>query len=175
MKILFLLAFGGGLATAVFTMLHGVEKNRGAEVLRPAPHLNLPALAALMVVFGAVGYLLVRNSTLETGAIAAVSIGAGGTGWLAMSFVMAKWALHPSGLNARDEAEEIQGQLARVVMPITAEALGSIRYERNGREHDAPARAITGGNLEANTDVVIDRFDDGIAVVEDWASVEKRL
>lgn len=170
-----MLAFGGGLAIAVYTMLHGVEKKRGDEISRPAAHLNLPALAALMVVFGAVGYLLLRNSQLGPEAIAVISAGAGAAGWVAMTLLMAKWALRPSDGNAHDEAEQIQGQLARVLTPIRANTLGSIRYERNGRQHDAPARGLNGTEIPSDADVVIDRFDEGIAVVEDWASVEQRL
>jgi hypothetical protein len=175
LKILFLLAFGGGLAIAVYTMLHGVEKKRGDAISRPAAHLNLPALAALMVVFGAVGYLLIRNSALGSGTIAAISAAAGVAGWFGMTLLMAKWALRPDDGNAHDEAEEIQGQLARVLTPIRANALGSIRYERNGKQHDAPARGLNDSEIPSDADVVIDRFDDGIAVVEDWASVEQRL
>ena len=174
MRGLFLAAFGVGLAVAVYAMLHGVEKNRGEEVSRPAPHLNLPALAAFLGLFGAVGYLVLRNSSsgsLETSAIALAS---GVGGWLGMTFVMAKWALKP-GTNAHDEAEEIQGQPAVVVDPVGSERPGSIRYHKDGRDHETPARSLTSQNLPRGTDVVIDRFEDGVAFVEDWASVEQRL
>lgn len=170
-----MLAFGGGLAIAVYTMLHGVEKKRGDKISRPAAHLNLPALAALMVVFGAVGYLLVRNSALGSGTIGMISAAAGAAGWFGMTVLMAKWALRPNEGSAHDEAEEMQGQLARVLTPIRANALGSVRYEKNGRQHDAPARGLDDREIPVDTDVVIDRFDGGVAVVEDWASVEQRL
>lgn len=156
-------------------MLHGVESDRGAEVSRPAPHLNLPALAALMVAFGAVGYMLIRNSTLGSLPTIAIALGSGVAGWLGMTFLMAKWALKPGNPNAHHHAEAIQGQLAQVVDPISPTSLGSIRYQKNGKDHESPARGITAINLPHGADVVIDRFDDGIAVVEDWASVEQRL
>lgn len=175
LRILFLLSFGGGLAIAVYAMLHGVEKNRGTTVFRPAPYMNLPALAGLMVVFGAVGYLLVRNTELASLRIALIAVGSGVAGWIGMSLLMAKWALRPGEPNALDAAEEIQGQLAQVVDPIAAGKPGSIRYERNGEKHDAPAREIGGDSLPRGAEVVIDRFEDGLAVVEDWASVEQRL
>lgn len=175
MKILFLAAFGGGLAIAVYAMLHGVERDRGAEITRPAPHLNLPALAAFMVVFGAVGYLVFRNSTLGSLPITAIASVSGVAGWLGMTFLMAKWALRPGDPNAHEEAEAIQGQPAEVVKPISSSSLGSIRYQKNGRDHESPARGITAVNLPSGADVIIDRFDNGVAVVEDWASVEQRL
>lgn len=174
MRILYLLAFGGGLAIAVYVMLHGVEKNRGTAVSRPSPHMNLPALAALMVSFGAVGYLLVRNSGLSALTTGFVSGGSGVAGWIGMSLLMAKWALRVAP-SAHDEAEEFQGHLALVVDAISSSSVGSIRYERNGEQHLAPARGLEEQDLPVGAEVVIDRFDEGVAVVEDWASVEQRL
>jgi len=163
------------LAIAVYAMLQGVERNRGSVLTRPAPHLNLPALAALMVVFGAVGYSLVRNSTLSSVPVALIAAGAGTAGWIGMGVLMAKWALRPPAPNAHDEAEEIQGQLAVVVNPIRPNVAGSIRYERNGVHHEAPARGLDETGLTRGAEVVIDHFEDGVAIVEDWASVEARL
>jgi hypothetical protein len=34
---------------------------------------------------------------------------------------------------------------------------------------------LSGTEIPSDADVVIDRFDKGIAVVEDWATVEPRL
>jgi hypothetical protein len=128
-----------------------------------------------MAAFGAIGYLIVRNSSLGSSATMLIALGSGVAGWLGMTFLMAKWALKPSAFSAHDEAEEIQGQPAQVVDPISAGVLGSIRFQKNGRMHDAPARGITTENLPRGTEVVIDRFEDGVAIVEDWASVEQRL
>lgn len=174
MRAVFLLSFGAGLAIAVYTMLHGVEKNRGAVISRPAPHLNLPALAGLMVVFGAVGYLLVRNTGLSSPVISVIAGASGVAGWIGMTFLMAKWALRPSD-DSHDEAEEFQGQLAVVVNPIGPMTAGSIRYERNGKTHEVTARNLSEGHLPRGADVVIDRFEADVAIVEDWAAVEQRL
>lgn len=173
MKTVYLIAFGGGLAIAVYAMLHGVEKNRDAGVTRPAPHLNLPAFAAFLVAFGAVGYLLDRNSQLSTLMVSIFALVSGALGWIGMSTLMAKWALQPVS-SAHDEAEEIQGQLAVVVDAIHGSA-GSIRYGHAGAFLNARAQSVDGGPLDSGTEVVIDRFENGIAIVENWAAVEKRL
>lgn len=173
MKILFLIAFGGGLATAVYAMLHGVERNRETGVTRPAAYLNLPAVAAFMVSFGAVGYLFVRSSSFSTASILLFAAIGGGLGWFGMSMLMAKWALRPSEPNAHDAAEEIQGQPAVVVTAISTGSPGSIRYGHPGQL--APAKSVDSSTLAPGTEVVIDRFDEGVAIVEDWASVEQRL
>lgn len=157
-------------------MLHGVERNRGTgKSSRPAPYMNLPALAAFMVLFGAVGYLLVRNLSTSALTVGLFAIVAGAAAWMGMSVLMAKWALRPSEQGAHSEAEAIQGLLAVVVSPIGEGDSGSIRYERSGIRSEAPARGIDQAILLPGTDVVIDRFEDGVAIVEDWAAVERRL
>lgn len=173
MKILFLFAFGAGLATAVYAMLHGVERNKGTSVTRPAAYLNLPAVAALMIAFGAVGYLFVRNSGFSTTSLLVLAAIGGGLGWFGMSMLMGKWALRPGEPNPHDAAEEIQGQPAVVVTAISIGSPGSIRYGHDGQV--AAAKSIDSSTLVPGTEVVIDRFDDGVAIVEDWASVELRL
>ncbi len=173
MNTVYLIAFGGGLALAVYAMLHGVEKNRDAGVTRPAPYLNLPAFSALLVAFGAAGYLLDRNSNFSTLVVPVLALISGALGWVGMSILMAKWALRPIS-SAHDEAEEIQGQPAIVIDAISSSA-GSIRYGPAHALHDARARSIDGGPLDSGTEVVIDRFENGVAIVENWAAVEKRL
>jgi hypothetical protein len=175
LKTLFLAAFGGGLIIAVYAMLHGVEKVRATRVTRPAPYLNLPAVAAFLVAFGATGYLLVRNSSFATSTVGIVAVVAGGLGWFAMTLLLAKWALRPGGFDAHLEAEEIQGQPAVVVTSIGEGQTGSIRYTHRGHSHEVAARNIESAVLPSGTEVVIDRFEDDVAFVENWASVEKRL
>lgn len=174
MKNLFLLAFGSGLAIAVYSMLHGVERTRNGARHQPSPHLNLPALATFATVFGATGYLLFGKSDFSTGAILTASILAGVAAWLAFTVLMAKWALgreEPPDL----EAEEIQGRPAIVVGPVLAGMNGTIRYERDGRQVECPARSIDAAALHAGSEVVIERFDNEVAIIEAWSSVEKRL
>lgn len=156
-------------------MLHGVERDRATGLTRPAPYLNLPAIAAFMTAFGAVGYLLVRNSSLPGLPVGLIALGSGAGSWAGMSLLMAKWALRPTPGNSYDAAEEVQGQLAVVVDPIRSDAPGSIRYDRNGTVHEAPALAIDRRELLQGAEVVIDRFESGVAIVEDWAAVERRL
>lgn len=174
MKVLFLAAFGAGLAFAVYSMLHGVERTKNGRVQQPAPHLNLPALAAFAISFGAVGYLLVRKTGLSAFVVLLITIASAVAAWLAFTLFMAKWALRPGDAHHL-EAEEIQGRPAVVVDTVEANTVGTIRYERNGSSVEAPARSIDSLVLRAGSEVVIERFDGDVAVVEAWSSVEKRL
>ena len=71
--------------------------------------------------------------------------------------------------------EEIQGQRADVTRDITASAPGEISYGYVGKEIRVPARSISAKALVLGSDVVINRIEDEVAYVEEWAVVEQRL
>ena len=45
----------------------------------------------------------------------------------------------------------------------------------DGAQYAIPARSFDGSPLEVGDEVMIDRIEDGIAWVEAWAVVEKRI
>ena len=178
LKIFFLAAFIGGLVLAVFTMLHGVEhaRRRRNRLRKPSPFFNLPAVAAFAVGFGAVGYPLASRTTLPAWGIILIAIGGGALAITGMITLLARWALR--GLSnplPPDEAQEIQGTLAVVTREITPEREGEIAYDRFGNRQQVPARSLGVTVIPSGAEVVIDRIDDGVAFVEEWAIVEQRL
>jgi hypothetical protein len=174
LRICFLGAFIGGLVLAVFAMLHGVEHARRNRSKAPSPFLNLPAMAAFAVGLGAVGYPLASRSTLPAWGILLIAIGGGGLAISGMIALLARWALR--GIRtAANEGDEIQGQLAVVSLEISLAGMGEISYEQMGRQVHIPARALGDRSLPVGADVVIDRIENGIAYVEEWAVVEQRL
>jgi hypothetical protein len=50
-----------------------------------------------------------------------------------------------------------------------------ISLESSGHREVIPARGIDDQSMAVGTEVVIERIEDGVAYVEDWAAVEKRL
>jgi hypothetical protein len=73
------------------------------------------------------------------------------------------------------EDHEIQGQLAVVTRDITPAREGEISYDHLGRRELVPARSLGTTVIPSGSDVVIDRIEDGVAFVEEWAVVEQRL
>lgn len=174
LHFVFLAAFIGGLLLAVFAMLHGVEHARRNRSRAPSPFFNLPAIAAFAVGFGAVGYPLVFRSRLPLWAILLIAIASGALAISGMITLLARWALRGlAGSSA--EGDEIQGQLAIVTKDVTLAGIGEISYERLGKQLQIPARALSERPLSVGAEVVIDSIVDGIAVVEEWAAVERRL
>jgi hypothetical protein len=177
LRILFLIAFIGGLVLAVFAMLHGVEyaRRRRNQSRAPSAFFNLPAVAAFAVGFGAVGYPLASRTRLAAWAILLIAIGAGALAITGMITLLARWALRGLVAPFSSEDQEIQGTLAVVTREITPAREGEISYEHLGRRELALARSLGVAIIALGSEVVIDRIENGVAFVEEWAVVEQRL
>jgi hypothetical protein len=175
LPIVFLTAFIAGLLLAVFAMLHGVERPRGNRSRAPSAFFNLPAIAAFAVGFGAMGYPLASRTQLPVWAVLLIAIATGALAISGMITLLAQWAFRGISTASADEQHEIQGQLAVVTRDISVQAPGEILYGHLGRQIQIPARGLSTRPLLVGSEVVIDRIEDGIAFVEEWAVVERRL
>jgi hypothetical protein len=177
LKILFLAVFIGGLVLAVFAMLHGVEYMRRSRnrSRTPSAFFNLPAVAAFAVGFGAVGYPLASRTRLPAWGIILIAIGGGALAITAMITLLARWALRGLPVPLLLDDHEIQGQLAVVTQDIMPSREGEISYDHLGKRELVPARSLGVTIISAGSEVVIDRIENGIAFVEEWAVVEQRL
>ncbi|HWL39733.1 MAG TPA: hypothetical protein VNO75_05795 [Gemmatimonadaceae bacterium] len=176
-SVIFLVAFTGGLVLAVFSMLHGVERARRKRnrSRAPSPYFNLPALAAFAAGFGATGYLLASRTILPIWAVILIAIGGGALAMTGIVSLLAGWALRGVTGPTPPDHDEIQGQPAVVTREISLGAAGQISYESNGAMVRITARSLDTRTLPAGAEVVIDRIEDGVAFVEEWAVVEQRL
>ena len=173
-KVFYLLVFLGGLALAVHVMLHGVERWRRRRSRKPSAVLNPPTVAALAVGIGASGYLLSSRSSLSALPVLLIAILIGGVSLAGMIVLMAKWALRKPASVHSDE-DEINGQVATVTRNITAEEPGEITWYAWDKMHVLPASSLGDEEIPAGTEVVIDVVQDGVARVELWSVVERRL
>jgi membrane protein implicated in regulation of membrane protease activity len=162
-----------GLGVGVKVAFFGVERRRGGEIRRPHAAINLPAAAAAMVAWGAVGYALSRGGVRLSLTILFASV-ASALAWVGMGTLLAMWALRAPLHDPHELAEILQGHVA-VVLSTIGTVPGTISYQLHGESHVVSARSIGGEPIEAGTDVVIDRIEDGVAYVEPWALVEQRL
>lgn len=170
---MFLIAFIASLVLAVIAMLHGVEYTRPKTTHPPSPFFNLPSYAAFGFGFGVVGYLLATRTSLANWATLVMAIAAGSLAVTGMVTLLARWALR--GTVPASDDHEIQGQLATVTQDIQSGSPGEIRYEELGKQIRVAAMAISGNRVPAGAEVVIERIENGIAMVEEWAVVEQRL
>lgn len=163
----------GGIALGVIVTFFGVERRRGQEVRRPHPAINLPAVAAAMTAWGAVGYLLARAGVGMLWTIVVASAAAAAA-WVGIGTLLAMWALRAPLEDPHEIAEEIQGHVAVVTSGIGDEP-GRITYRLHGKTCVVPALSLDGQPIPEGTDVVIERLDGNLAYVEPWSLVEKRL
>jgi membrane protein implicated in regulation of membrane protease activity len=169
-----------GLTLAVRAMLYGVERRRapfGAPAASSTPSIRFstPVVSAFAGTFGAVGYLLTRPGRMGavTGTIVAIVIGTV-AGAFAVRIVRRAAAFVPEH-DPDDPRYVLQGHVATVTSPISLAGEGEITYVVEGARHTVRARGLDGSVAERGTEVVIERIEDGVAYVEPWVDVEKRL
>jgi hypothetical protein len=164
----FLASFIAGLVLSVFAMLNGVERRSGFAI-------NRAMVAGFALVFGAVGYPLIHSTLLRQGAILAIAGFAGAVGAAIAFLLVVGWAIPSARAEVIDERFILQGSFARVTSVSSDGASGTITYVVDSETRNVPARGLEGVRLDAGSDVVIERVEDGVAYVEPWAQVEARL
>jgi hypothetical protein len=169
----FLLVFTAGLGVAVYSMLQGVTPSPGARLLSRASLRSAPSIAGFAVIFGAVGYLCTAHTSLSPWVVLLIAAVSGGLSVSISAPLLVK-------LSARMRAEagippSLEGQLAKVLTPLSERTRGEIEFERDGERIRYPALSAVGGSLQPEQEVVIEHVTDGIAYVEDWNTVEQRL
>jgi hypothetical protein len=169
--------FLGGLFLAVRVMFFGVQRRTAEEHL---DHRRWPlALAAFLVVSGAMLYLRATEGAVTTQWVALVVLSGGAAGAGAWWLVQRSAAI-PSSDPEDDPRYRYQGHVARVIQPIEPNRSGRITFSFDGERHELMARWSTEngehGDLgAAESEVVIERIEDGVAFVEPWTVVEGRL
>jgi hypothetical protein len=188
MSAVFLACFVAGLVLGVYVMLYGVEREAPTSprppheatgqhdpATEPSVIVNAQNAAAFITAFGAGGYLLVRFTTLGSGAIVGLALLIGVAGGALSLALLAGWVLPGARRETVDERYLLQGHPARVTATIPSDGDGEIEYEADGRRFSVRARSWDGTAIDAGADVAIERVEGGVAYVEDWAEVETRL
>jgi len=136
---------------------------QGAEM----PFLNFGTIAAFLVWFGGAGYLLTRHSTLVVSLILLIAVVAGIAGaniifWFVVKLLMK----HDRELDPADY--ERVGVLGRIVSPIREGGTGEIIFSQEGTRNTCGARSESGESMPKGTEVIITRYENGIAYVRRW-------
>ncbi|HEY4051218.1 MAG TPA: hypothetical protein VGM27_30520 [Acidobacteriaceae bacterium] len=124
-------------------------------------------LMAFLCWFGGTGYLLHHLSTLFAPIVLALSVAGGVTGaWLVLLFLTKVLLPHEHALTA-DETETA-GALARVSSAIRPCGIGEVVFSQGGARRAAPARSEDGALIEKDSEVVVMRYERGVAYVRRW-------
>jgi len=134
------------------------------------PHVsifNFGTIAAFLTWFGGIGYLLSRFSGLLFWAALSVSTLAGIIGGgLVFLFLTKVLLAHEQPLNALDY--EMVGVFGQLTSAIREGGTGEIGFSQEGIRRGAPARSDDGSPIQKHADVVVTRYENGVAYVRRW-------
>lgn len=135
--------------------------------------LNPSCAAIFLGWFGAVGYLLTRHSGLAFWLDLALAVAAGVCGaWIVAAFLRFVQA-RERPLNPADY--EMVGVLGRVASTIRPGGTGEVIYVRDGARRPLPARSEDGAEIPCGEDVVVTRYERGIAYVRTWEAMVRKI
>jgi membrane protein implicated in regulation of membrane protease activity len=133
---------------------------------------NAMTFMVFLAWFGGIGYLLADHSKLVAIVALLIAISAGlFAGGLVFKF-MAK-IVKASDAQMLDWDYRIEGTVGTVSSPIRCDGTGEVIFEQNGARRSAGARSDDGTALPKGAEVVITRYEDGIAYVRRWEEFTK--
>jgi membrane protein implicated in regulation of membrane protease activity len=133
---------------------------------------NFFSLMAFMAWFGGTGYLLDRYASLWFLLVLALATASGFAGAAVVFWFLAKVLLaHQTILDPVDF--EMVGTLGRVGSPIRKGRTGEVIFPQAGTRKGSGARSEDGTAIERGAEVVITRFEGGIAYVRRWEDLTK--
>jgi hypothetical protein len=162
---------GQGAAHGPATHTHGTNHAaRGASV---SP-LNPPSIAAFLAWFGGTGYLLNRFSAMWVGLALLLAVVAGLVGGSIIFFFLTKVLM--SDQEFLDPADfEMVGVLGKLSVPIREGGTGELIYSQMGTRRVCGARSDDGSALVKGAEVVVTRYERGIAYVQLWSELSGEL
>lgn len=132
--------------------------------------INPITLAAFLAWFGGTGYLLSRHSTIWFFTALFISLLAG-TGGAAVIYLFVSRVLS-SPEEALDPADfEMVGVLGKLSVRIREGGTGELIYSQAGTRRVCAARSEDGSAILKGTEVVVTRYDKGVAYVRRWSEL----
>jgi hypothetical protein len=150
---------GGGHAGT-----HSTARGSGVSPFNP------PSIAAFLAWFGGTGYLLTRFSAVWVGMGLLLSSMAGLIGGGIIFLFLAKVLI--SDEEYLDPADfEMVGVLGKLSVPIREGGTGELIYSQMGTRRVCGARSEGGSAIAKGAEVVVTRYEKGIAYVSLWSEM----
>ncbi len=133
--------------------------------------LNGFTLTAFLCWFGGAGYLLRTHSVFCAPLILLIATVSGLAGAGLIFWFLAS-VLLPRERALTSEDTEMTGVLGRVTDPLEPGRTGEILYSQLGARRSAPARSEDGAAIDRGAEVVVLRFERGVAYVRPWQDLD---
>lgn len=131
---------------------------------------NFVSLAAFLAWFGGTGYLLTRFWTIWFAMGLGIALVSGLTGAGIIYLFLSK-VLMSEEENLDPADYEMAGVLGRTSVPIRQGGTGEIIYSQAGTRKTCGARAEDGTAIEKGSEVIVIRYEKGIAYVRLWTDM----
>jgi membrane protein implicated in regulation of membrane protease activity len=142
---------------------HGTHAGHDA----PVSPFNFITLTAFLAWFGGTGYLITRFSSVWFALGLLIALGAGLFGAAIVFLFLTRVLIsHEENMDAADY--EMVGVLGRISMPIRENGTGEIIYSQAGTRRTCGARSEGGSAVGKGAEVIVTRYDKGIAYVRLW-------
>jgi membrane protein implicated in regulation of membrane protease activity len=152
---------------------HGASAKSGA--MKSSGHIswfNASTLLAFLAWFGGVGYFLTKHSHFIAVAILGFALLSGLLAGLIVFQFMAR-LVRATSAPMLDWDYRVEGTVGTVSMAIRENGTGEVIFEQNGARKSTGARSEDGTSLPKGVEVVIARYDGGIAYVKRWEEFTK--
>ena len=131
------------------------------------PFFNFATVTAFLAWFGGSGYLLTRYSAFTVTVIMLIAVVVGLLGAAFLFLFLVKFLMkHDRELDPADF--DRVGVLGRVISPIREGGTGEIIFSQAGTRQTCGARSESGDALPKDTEIVVTRYEHGIAYVRKW-------
>jgi membrane protein implicated in regulation of membrane protease activity len=189
METVYLVCFGVGLALSLVFALTGamhihlpgkafahghvhVHVHHGAHASRVGARsdvspFNLFSAMAFLAWFGGAGYLLTRYSSFVGLTALLLAMLSGVAGAAIVFWFFAKVMLTKERV-LEDADFEMVGVIGHVSSSVFPNGSGEVIFEQNGRRKGVCARSESGAQIERGTEVVVTRYERGVAYVRPW-------
>jgi hypothetical protein len=134
--------------------------------------LNPPTIAAFLAWFGGTGYLLTRFSSIWVGLGLFVSVISGLVGG-GIIFLLLSRFLISADENMDPSDYEMVGVLGKLSVTIREGGTGEMLYSQMGTRRVCGARSEDGTGIEKGVEVVVTRYEKGLAYVRPWEEMSK--
>ena len=133
---------------------------------------NVSTLLAFLAWFGGVGYILTKHTHFVGLTILGFALLAGLFAGLVVFQFMAR-VVRATSAPMLDWDYRVEGTVGTVSMAIRENGTGEVIFEQDGARKSTGARSEDGTSLPKGAEVVIARYDDGIAYVRRWEEFTK--
>jgi len=164
---------GSAHAPAASTHAHSGRAGSAASYTSAPAPINFSTLTAFLAWFGGAGYLLTRYSEIWPVVALLVALGVGIAGAALVFSFMANVLWSPNE-NLDPDDFEVVGLIGTVSSPIRGGGTGEILFQQGGGRCVAGARSENGEPIPKGVEVVITKYEHGLAYVRTWDDLTEK-